>query len=321
MAEQARAVLQQRSVRGTESFVHTLSACWKRPSLTLLEVGWRWAYGIPTLVLVSWRVRLALLAATGGTLDPARLGLDRQLLNDPVGALSADPLSATGKLTGAIGMLLLEVRHVAMWLVPLLLIAWVVVSSLGRSVVLRRADAQMHNRPGTLIMLQAMRIATLTGIFFVWFAGLRWSAGVAIQAPTAAGAEPNLVLYCALVILLTLGLFTLWAFVSWVLAIAPLLAMLRDLGVRESLVGALRLGPLRAKLVEINLITGIVKIALIVLAIVFSATPLPFETITTPEFLGWWWAGVTVLYLVWSDFFHVARLIAYLNLWRTFETS
>ena len=24
----------------------------------------------------------------------------------------------------------------------------------------------------------------------------------------------------------------------------------------------------------------------------------------------WWWAGVTVLYLVASDFFHVARLVA-----------
>ena len=64
---------------------------------------------------------------------------------------------------------------------------------------------------------------------------------------------------------------------------------------------------------------GIVKIALIVLAMVFSATPLPFESVTTPEFLMVWWAGVTVLYLVASDFFHVAQLVGYLELWRAYE--
>jgi len=107
--------------------------------------------------------------------------------------------------------------------------------------------------------------------------------------------------------------------VSWALSVAPLLAMLQGLGVGGSLAAAFRLGPLKAKLVEINLVMGIVKIALIVLAMVFSATPLPFESVTTPEFLAWWWGGVTVVYLLGSDFFHVARQVAYLQLWQTFE--
>ena len=33
-------------VRGTQSFVHVLATCWRRPSLTALEVAWRWAFGI-----------------------------------------------------------------------------------------------------------------------------------------------------------------------------------------------------------------------------------------------------------------------------------
>ncbi len=140
-----------------------------------------------------------------------------------------------------------------------------------------------------------------------------------VLGPLSIGREPNLVGYFALVIVVTLGLFTLWAVVSWALSVAPLLAMLRGLGVGESLAAAFRLGPLKGKLVEINLVMGIVKIALIVLAMVFSATPLPFETVTTPDFLLKWWIGVTVLYLVGSDFFHVARLVAYLQLWRAYE--
>ena len=45
------------SVRGTQSFVHTLSECWRRPSLTALEVVWRWAFGIPALLLLWMRRR------------------------------------------------------------------------------------------------------------------------------------------------------------------------------------------------------------------------------------------------------------------------
>jgi hypothetical protein len=101
--------------------------------------------------------------------------------------------------------------------------------------------------------------------------------------------------------------------------VAPLLAMLRNKWVGASLAGALRLGALRGKLAEINLVMGIVKIVLIVLALVFSSTPLPFESIATPEFLYTWWAGVGVLYLVASDFFHVARLVGYLMLWKAYE--
>jgi len=35
--------------------------------------------------------------------------------------------------------------------------------------------------------------------------------------------------------------------------------------------------------------------------------------------LRWWWAGVALLFFVASDFFHVTRLVAYLELWRVYE--
>jgi hypothetical protein len=127
--------------------------------------------------------------------------------------------------------------------------------------------------------------------------------------------EPNLVLYCALVIILSLGIFTVWALLSWVFSIAPLLALLDGLGVRGSLLRSLRLGPLRRQLVEINLVMGIAKIALVVLAMVFSATPLPFDDAVSGATLYVWWAAVTVLYLVASDFFQVARIVAFVELW------
>jgi hypothetical protein len=51
------------TVRGTQSFVHTLSACWKRPSLTALEVLWRWAFGAPAGALI-WYEATRILGET-----------------------------------------------------------------------------------------------------------------------------------------------------------------------------------------------------------------------------------------------------------------
>lgn len=294
------------SVRGTQSFVHTLSECWRRPSLTALEVLWRWSFGIPALLLV-WRVATRILAET-----PLNVTALRSMT-------VTNPLRASEILAEVMAVLLPPVSRAAIWLGPLLMLAWVVWSSLGRTVVLQRIDGSLQARPLTLMALQAVRMLALTASFVVWFFCLQWAASVTVTDPIAHGGEPNLVGYFALGIISTLGLFTLWAVVSWVFSVAPMLAMLRGWGVGESLTGAFRLGPLKGKLVEINLVMGIIKIALIVLAMVFSATPLPFESVTTPEFLTGWWIGVGVLYLVASDFFHVARLMGYLQLWRAYE--
>ena len=304
--QQDGVVIAAGTVRGTQSFVHTLSACWKRPSLTALEVLWRWVYGIPVLLVLRYE-GLKILQAT--PVDWAALRSMTVL----------DPMAAAGTLAKAMMTLLPPVLSVALWLAPLLVGVWVVVSAVGRTVVMRRVDGRLHARLGTLIVLQAIRVVALLGSFLVWFWGMEWAAGVTVTGPIATGGEPNLVGYFALAIVGTLGLFMLWAVVSWALSVAPLLAMLRGLGVWGSLAAAFRVGPVRSKLVEINLVMGIVKIALIVLALVFSASPLPFESVTTPEFLFWWWLLVTGVYFVASDFFHVARQVAYLQLWRAYE--
>jgi hypothetical protein len=95
--------------------------------------------------------------------------------------------------------------------------------------------------------------------------------------------------------------------------------MLEGTGVFRSLARSLRLGALTGKLVEVNLVLGIVKLALVVLAMVFSAIPLPFEADMTGTALSLWWAAVTLLYLVANDFFQVARLAAFVQFWRLYH--
>ncbi|GAC1429710.1 MAG: hypothetical protein NVSMB62_27330 [Acidobacteriaceae bacterium] len=290
-------------VRGTQSFVHTLSWCWQRPSLTALEVLWRWGCGIP-LLLLAWHAGMRVLAAA--PLDMA--ALRRMTLLDPVAA------SAT--LAEAISVLLPFVLDAARWLVPLAALVWVVGAGLGRTAVLRRADPELTGRPATLMMLHGVRLIALAAVFAAWFGVMRLDGRVTVSDVIAAGGEPNVVLFCAIAIVATLAFFTAWAVLSWALSAAPLLAMRQGFGVVASLRSAFALGAMRGELVEINLVMGIVKIALLVLAMVLSACPLPFESVATPEFMIRWYVGVSVVYLAGSDFFHVVQLVSYLDLWR-----
>ena len=291
-------------VRATQNFVRTLSLCWRRPFLTALEVCWRWLFGVPACALIWHELRGVVAAAPFDVMAAVR------------GLTLVERVRSTQTLVEIFSAVGPGILRVMVWLAPVLLAVWVVVSGVGRTVVLRRADRALAVRVGTVMVLQVVRVVALAGSFCVWVECLLWAGRVCVAGPINAGAEPNLVGYFAMVIVASLVLFVMWAVVSWVLSVAPLLAMLHDEGPGRSLRRAVRLGPLKMTLVEINLVMGIVKIALVVLAMVFSATPLPFEGVATPEFMLRWYVGVTLVYFVASDFFHVARLLAYLDLWR-----
>ena len=126
-------------------------------------------------------------------------------------------------------------------------------------------------------------------------------------------------LFCAMLIVGSLALYVLWGAVSWPFYLAPLLAMQLGVGPGAALKAAFRSGAVRGKLIEINLVMNIVRIALIVLAMVFSASPLPFSSVETQTFLNCWWGGVGLVYLGMSDYFHVVRSAAYLSLWRAYN--
>lgn len=294
--------------RGTQSFVYILSLCWHRPALVGLELLWRWLFGIPLLAALVV-AGLRLWAATAAQIRATGI-LDFSLQYPMNGALS---IAETYQILRA------PILHALAWIVPAAVLAGSIAAALGRNAVLRRYRPTLPWRPGISIVLQLLRLAALCATFALWFLAIHWAAHVALAGATASAdsgqGEPNLVLYCALVIVLSLGIFTVWALLSWIFSIAPLLAILENRSVASSLGRSVRLGPLTGKLVEINLVMGIVKIALVVLAMVFSATPLPFEDVVHGNTLYTWWAVVTLLYLIASDFFQVARVVAFVELW------
>lgn len=298
------------SPRGTQSFVEILGHCWRRPSLLALELLWRWSFGIPLLALLAtaalriWNATSAQIHATG------LFDFSLQF-----------PLNGAVSIAETYEVLRGPVAHTAAWLLPVAIVAWALAAGLGRNRVLRRYDPSLPWRFPATVVLEMLRIVALCASFALWFVLIHWAAnfslaGTALDNETSG--EPNLVLYCALVIVISLGIFVVWALLSWIFSIASLLCVLERRSIAGSLRRSLRLGPLAGKLIEINLVMNIVKIALIVLAMVFSATPLPFEAEIHGSALYFWWVGVTLLYLLASDFFQVARIAAFVELWKVY---
>ncbi len=290
-------------LRGTQSLVGQMGWVSSRPSLLGMEIAWRWVVGVPLLIICG-REWMRLLAAH--PLEASGLlAVDKQ-----------NPWMAASQLANVWNYYQAPVAAVLQWLIPVAAIAWAIVSGVGRNLVLRRMGSRLPFRPMALIALQSAWLLLLGVTFYSWFACVRWVAATHISN----GGEPDLVRFFIWIIVFSLAFFTAWALISWPLAIAPLLLLLENRSVISSLTESMKLGrEFTGKLAEINLVMGIVKIALIVLAMVFSAAPLPFSDALGPEAMHVVWAASVVFYLVANDYFHIVRLKGFVEFWRTYR--
>ncbi len=290
-------------VRGTQSAVAQMGWVFSRPSLTALEVAWRWVIGAP-LLFICWAQAEKIMAA----LPPSATGLDQVNLTDPW-------VSAV-RLADAWDLYRPPLMHVLAWLAPVAAVAWVIVSGLGRNLVLKRMEPRVPFRPAAMIGLQATWLALLALTCWGWYRSIGWAAATHIGT----GAEPDLVGYTMWAVFLTLGFFSLWGLVNWPVSVAPMLVLLERRSAFSALREAFRLNrTFTSKLVEINLVMGIVKLALLVLAMVFSSVLIPFSDQVGLGALHVEWLMVSVVYFVASDYFHVVRLKGFVEFWRAFR--
>lgn len=290
-------------LRGTQSLVGQMGWVFERPLLTVIEVAWRWLFGLPLLAVCYLQARhiftVLPLDSTGlAAIDPQ------------------NPWVASVQITDAWAHYQPPIVAVLRWLLPTAALAWAVFSGLGRGLVIKRMVPRLAFRPLAMIFLQAAWLVLLAATSWAWFRSIQWAAATHITP----NAEPDLIGYSMWSIFLTLGFFTLWALISWALSIAPLLMLLEERSVISSLGQSLRLGKaFTAKLVEINLVMGIVKLALLVLAMVFSAAPLPFSDQLGPDTMHGIYAVTTLFYFVASDYFQVVRLKGFVEFWKMFR--
>ena len=295
-------------VRGTQSCVGVMTAVWKRPSLTWLEIGWRWCVGMVVLILAGIAFR-----SYGDGFGVDIVGVRNASVFEPVAAIASVNIVTSAFWRYA--------APVLRWLLPLVVVIWLIAAALGRTVVLRRLDSSLTPQRFVMLVLGTLRAGLLAVMWGIWVWGVGFAVRVSITGPASRQMEPSIVLFCAMLIVGTLAIYVFWGAVSWPLYLAPLLSMQLGVGPWAALKAAFRSGAVRGKLIEINLVMNIVRIALIVLAMVFSASPLPFSSVETQTFLNWWWGGVGLVYLGMSDYFQVVRAAAYLSLWRAYDLA
>jgi hypothetical protein len=290
-------------VRGTQLLVEHIGVILKRPLLIAIEIGWRWLFGIPFL-WICWRQAHGVLAAY--PLDSSGL--------DSIDALN--PWVAAVQISHGIALYEPHVLAALRRVLPATALAWIAISGLGRGLLLNRMEERIRFRPFPAMVFQAGWLALFALAIWGWLRSIAWVAATHIDVP----GEPDLVGYFIWAIFLSLGFFMAFALASWPLTIAPLLVNLEDRSLLSAACESLRLGRgFTSKLVEINLVMGIVKLALMVLAMVFSAAPLPFSDQLGAGAMHLVVAASMVFYLVANDFFQVVRLEAFLAFWRRFR--
>ena len=275
----------------------------RHPAAVAAEVGWRWLFGIPFLLVCRTRLDHILHVLT-----PQDSGLSNV---DP-----SNPWIAAGTLSRALVQYVPLVAHELRWLVPAAALVWIVVSAFGRSITLKIAEPGLRFRPFAMLVLQSVWLVFFGGICWGWLRTVGWAAATHF----APGNEPDLVGFAIWLIFLSLGFFTVWALLGWIVSVAPILMLEEDRSPWSAIALTARLGkPFTSELVEIGMVMGIVNLALVVLAMVLSAAPLPFSDELGGSALHVVWATAVVLYLIAHDYFQLVRLKCFMRFWEIFR--
>jgi len=290
-------------IRGTQTLVDQMGWMLKHPLVLAVEVSWRWLFGVPFLQ-VCW----SRLQHVFAVLTPEQSGLSNI---DP-----SNPWLAAGAFSRAVAKYNPLIAHEANWLVPVAAVIWIVISGLGRSFVYRLMQSGLRFRPLTMMALQTVWLILFGGICWGWYRSVAWAASTHFPP----NSEPDLIGLAIWLIFLSLGFFTLWALVGWIVSVAPVLMLMEDCSAVSALGLSRRLGKtFTSELFEIGMVMGIVNLALMVVAMVLSAAPLPFSDQLGGDTLHVVWAGAAVFYLIAHDYFQLVRLKCFVRFWQIFR--
>src|SRR5262249_5858551 len=105
---------------------------------------------------------------------------------------------------------------------PVAAVVWILVSAFGRNLALEVADPQVSLRPAAMIALQTAWLFVFGGICWGWFRSIAWVAATHFSRAE----EPDLIGFAIWLIFLSLGFFTIWALLGWIVSVAPVLMLM-----------------------------------------------------------------------------------------------
>jgi hypothetical protein len=286
------------------------SASFRRPSLPLAEIAWRWTVGA-----VGWALVFFWLIEYLDTLPVSRG--DATLLSTGQPALVGRALSHI--LHGSLNRAVLA----GLFAVIALVLFWIVVASIGRAATVRalvdyfRREVAQNVSTGTFERPRTRPLRSLIGLNFlraaITLASLLGFAGAAILAgfaSPAANPQPGL----AFILFLPLAglIWIVWSVLNWLFSLACIFAV-RD---GEDALGALSAAVTffrehTGAVFAVGTWTGLAHLVAFSVASTVVSMPLAFLSVAPWRLLIAAVILVTLAYCAVVDWLHMARLAAY----------
>ncbi len=278
------------------------SAAFRRPSLALAEITWRWTWGLASLLMViaAARAYLRSLYVSGGERFELRSG-------DP--GLIADAISRI--LTGT-GPLLIKLLLV---ILPPIFILWIVAASLGRAATLNdllgggKGRAAMRPLLGVHFLRAALALALVLG-----YVGAALVASLVVRP--AGDADPQALvdgiwLYLLIFLAILVVVVSAWSMLNWFLSLAPVFVVRDGHDGLAAFSASVKLSRRRrSEFTTVGLVLGAIRFVWVVAITVVSL--ISAMLIPAAPWLGWTLIILfALLYFAVADWLYIARLGAY----------
>ncbi len=267
----------------------------KNPKLVLLEVAWRWSFGLLALLLLWWAIVSVLHRVTISDADWA--------------ALRSLNLHDTPQTLAKIVVLFWEDFLLMLAaLLSALALAWMITATWGRAATLYILTKRNNTRAvaGLTLLRILLFLATLLATVFA-VEGAAW-----VSTPAADAAEPNWMLYLLMVLIALPLIMTAWGILNWVLSLAPLFAVREQKGAFTSLAAAFR--SLRCNRKVYWSVSGVYGLYRGAALVTLTVTGLVLLALSQSKIVLGLLLALLLLYFAFADLLYVARLAAYLQI-------
>ncbi len=276
---------------------HGFRAVLRDPVLFIVEVAWRWAFGL---------IAFALLYHAFHALSQSVIIVKADAVawrSRDVTALATSALRIADESGG-------KIFSMAAFVLPAITLLWVVLGSIGRVITLKRLSHSDYGvRSFTIFMLQLLRA------FSMWIGTIVLLGTIAVEGQISTGGDtPNFFLYYVLVLPSVLIIGILWTMMNWYLSLAPVCVCDQDTGAFKAIRLARKLARLRrAEFGSVSVLSVLLRLAGLMIVFVLCVATSGWMG-PSPNTYAALIFGVSLAYFAFADFLFAVRQASFVEI-------
>jgi len=267
------------------------------PTVLLMEVVWRWCFGLTAglLLFFGWLMAMGSVPVSAA---------DRNAWQ------SHDPYLMA--LTGLHMLVDLgaKLARIAVVVLPAVSVLWIVMSAAGRTMTMKRlAGEERAVSFRAMLALHLWRALLAWGVATVAAASIVGAALVANRGP-----QPDYVMYYALALPMVGIVLIFWSIVNWYLSAAAAWVGKDGAGAGRAVRLAMGFASAhRGDIAGLNIMFTLLRLMVLAAAFVLCTLPGGLAA-SAPQVYVLWVIAVSLAYFVFADYVHISRLASYLLL-------